>query len=918
MQNNKDKLTEYQKFSQEKRLEGKSFEEISELWGKEKRKSASAHNMMKFNLDRLINSFLKWYPNSEHVERENTYEGILTKKYLTNLSKDEFITFIIQFAKDGGKVQSLGWRTSGKVKETLENKYDNFREFLFQPFSDDFDLDTWLKNIKNYNGFGEGLATIYLNRIDKNKYPIVNDKSKHALNILGFEIPNSLIPAFHKIRKTGLAFIEFYPELENLYKTDAFTHFLIGEPTGINLIKEQIIDNYIEIKEEKGHEDEFYKYDAVQNFQDNWNPEAKTFHEMLEKALNKYVNLMYYQSYNNILTLAEKYPEKTKELFLFLFDENKPLKERIEYFNKETDNLIQKIDPSWNAFQDERAISVYLAFRYPNKYFFFKDSYYKAYLYLIYQSPKKKLDKYIDYLQKVQDLRDNFVKNTQKLWELTNNQLPKNTWNDPNGHILTQDILFCVLEQINLKTTLKQYEIIESISKGEKPVQKNKTMIPLNLILYGPPGTGKTFQTVNYALAIIEGKTPEEIGNEKRDVVMKRYVEYLNKQIAFITFHQSFSYEDFIEGIKPVMEPDNKIAYHIKDGVFKEITLRAEQNWRKHKENRYYKPNFYEVWDQFITPLGNEREELKVKMKNSSFYITEVNESSIHFRKSSGESSHSLSLTTLEKMYQQGTNNLIKGGLQVYYEPLLEKLTELADEKADKDKEELKKYVLIIDEINRGNISKIFGELITLIEDNKRMGENDETTATLPYSRLKFSIPPNLYIIGTMNTADRSIALIDTALRRRFEFKEMPPQKELLSTDFEGVNLQELLHKINKRIEYLLDRDHRLGHSYFMNLYSVSDLCKIFNNKIIPLLQEYFYNEWEKIRLVLGDNQISELTDEAGSRPFFILKENFKAENLFGKGNSIEELDEKEAYEINKDLINGKFEAADFRKIYET
>ena len=274
---------------------------------------------------------------------------------------------------------------------------------------------------------------------------------------------------------------------------------------------------------------------------------------------------------------------------------------------------------------------------------------------------------------------------------------------------------------------------------------------PLNQILYGPPGTGKTWNTVYHALAIIKGKPVGTLESEDREEVKEWFDELKESgQIAMVTFHQNFAYEDFIEGIRPVL--DNKsenVKYELSNGVFKQMADRAR-----------------------------------------------------------------------------------------------------ADEDVDQ------KYVLIIDEINRGNIAKIFGELITLIEPSKRLGEDDQATVTLSYSQDEFGVPDNLYLIGTMNTADRSIALLDTALRRRFEFVEMMPNPshELISTDIDGVNCQELLKAMNDRIRFLFDREHQIGHTYFFEVESMDDLEKAFKTKIIPLLQEYFFDNWEKINLVLNEN----------------------------------------------------------------
>ena len=272
----------------------------------------------------------------------------------------------------------------------------------------------------------------------------------------------------------------------------------------------------------------------------------------------------------------------------------------------------------------------------------------------------------------------------------------------------------------------------------------------LNRILYGPPGTGKTWMTTYHALSIVEDETIEASEAKPWEEMKPRFDALRDaEQIEMVTFHQGFSYEDFIEGIKPVLGEDvsDGIEYKLRDGILKKIAARAEENREK-------------------------------------------------------------------------------------------------------------KYVLIIDEINRGNIAKIFGELITLVESSKRGGASDEARVTLPYSKQPFCLPQNLYLIGTMNTADRSIALLDTALRRRFEFIEMMPnpKHEGVSKDLSGVDCQILLRVINQRIAVLLDREHQIGHTYFLGVDSVEKLKQTFQKKIIPLLQEYFYDNWEKIALVLNNN----------------------------------------------------------------
>lgn len=353
---------------------------------------------------------------------------------------------------------------------------------------------------------------------------------------------------------------------------------------------------------------------------------------------------------------------------------------------------------------------------------------------------------------------------------------------------------------------------------------------PLNQILYGPPGTGKTYNTVLKAAQII---TPEKAITDYNEA-LRIFNQNLGGRIEFITFHQNYSYEDFIQGLRPDVEIEGSLSFERKDGIFKRISDIALQNLLDSEKNaNITKEDFDIVFSRFIAPINEgESHEIEVPMKKVSFYITGITSKSIEFRKNEGDSVHTLSIETLRKMYFKGVNDIIIGGLQPYYNPILNFLLKLGEIKGEQTNK--KNYVLIIDEINRANISRVFGELITLIEPDKRSHGKIPLSCILP-SGERFIVPSNLYIIGTMNTADKSIALLDIALRRRFEFVPMYPDYEL---EFEE---KETLRLINERIIDLKGHDFQIGHAYFMT--DDFDLIECINSKVIPLLLEYFLND---------------------------------------------------------------------------
>lgn len=381
---------------------------------------------------------------------------------------------------------------------------------------------------------------------------------------------------------------------------------------------------------------------------------------------------------------------------------------------------------------------------------------------------------------------------------------------------------------------------IEKIFNNNAKEDKNMNSQPLNQILYGPPGTGKTYNTIIKAMDIINPKLVQrdKDGNvEKYDTLKNKFDELKQQgQIEFVTFHQSYSYEEFVEGIKPDLE-SNELKYKLEDGIFKKICNSAKIN---------VEGDFEKIYSQFIEEIDENHE---FKTQKGSFKIRVNDNDGLTIRTGDNFEKETCGTITKEQIKNQTFTSIGR-------KQKLEAITKYLKEKYGltfSASNTVKPHILIIDEINRGDVSKIFGELITLIEEDKRIGKEHQMTVTLPYSREPFGVPNNLYIIGTMNTADRSIALLDTALRRRFDFEEMMPKPELLrGKDIEGVDLEQLLTKINDRIKNEYDRDHQIGHSYLMSVKDKEDLERAYKNRILPLLNEYFYNESKTVAEILN------------------------------------------------------------------
>lgn len=764
-------------------------------------------------------------------------------------------------------------------------------------------------------------------------------------------------------------------------RSDAASHlkrYITFKTNSIDTITDRIhfvIDHY------KEHFDavdqgERYKWEAIAWYKKHWEIDSPNFAQMLEEAFGKAKNLLasaMYYPYRMITEYAQVNPEEVRRIFRILYDESLPLEERYQVFRDSCKSRIDQIkaehpdrEKPLNHYQDLRAIMVYLTFEYPEKYYFFKSTMYSDFRDRIgFREEKSNQPSVIGKVENFVRLCEMIlveIKKDQELILMHKARLDDDCYADEALHLLAMDIVFygsnyMSEKDFNTRQLCDEPKEVPMHNELSDPTQEPVTDVGLNTILYGPPGTGKTYHTVIYAVAIIENRSLAAVEKENYAEALGRYNEYKAQgRIEFTTFHQSYGYEEFIEGIRPTITPDDTdgesgdIQYSVQPGVFKRFCERSERPivvanadygisdspniWKVSLEGTGDNPTRTEClknnhirigWDDYGKDITDETDfSVSGGRVVLNAFINKMQVGDIVLSCYSASTIDAIGVVTGEYEWHDEYTSLkrlrkvnwivkdirenilaINGGTSMTLASVYRLNISLADVYQLIEKYQPKQispvnsrsenYVFIIDEINRGNISKIFGELITLIEATKRVGCPEGMTVRLPYSQKLFGVPKNVYIIGTMNTADRSIATIDTALRRRFLFREMlPAPKVLADISVEDLSISELLTRLNMRITVLYDREHTIGHAYFMPLKAsptVETLAEIFTNNIIPLLQEYFYEDYEKIRLVLGDNKKSNPEEQ-----FIVAKGNDYAE-LFG---DIEVgLDDGYSYEIN-------------------
>ncbi len=768
------------------------------------------------------------------------------------------------------------------------------------------------------------------------------------------------------------------------------------------------------------NEQERYKWEAIGHYKAHWKIDAEDFAGMLAEAFRLTDNLLaasMYYPYRMLKEYSKAEPETVRALFRMLYDESIPLAQRYVDFRAGFDKFVKPLN--LNHYQDLHAISVYLAFQYPEKYYIYKYTIYKMFRDKIGFTEEKGKNKSevwkLENYNRMCDLVLDVVSGDEEVLTMSKNRLDDRCYQDTAYHLLTTDVVYFgrwfaeeetesiywpslaeynpnlsaadwaeILKDKNLtseealamlKMILEQggestcsmlaefygntpiyysrlgsnygakikkkyncpdcmdgdvnrYYVIPFIGRnvsenGNKRYswklreelrealnnmdlssittvkEETKTDVSKNTILYGPPGTGKTYNTIIYAVAIIENKELVTVKQENYDEVLERYNEYKEEGlIEFTTFHQSYGYEEFIEGIKPEVSSGGKsgdVRYSIQPGVFKKFCEFAQDKG----------VDFEIAWKDLAKAAQENNGKYEFRRRTGSIIQAEYRKEDDAFVVTwSGNTNNKLKK---EKVLEQWKNtkysdreDIPSGGTKWMFDAIQAVIDELIQvfrlKKQPKDSERvIRNHVFVIDEINRGNISKIFGELITLIEPTKRVGQTEGMMVKLPYSHQLFGVPDNVYLIGTMNTADRSISTIDTALRRRFRFKEMMPDASVLDgISVEDISIKDMLIRMNQRIAALYDREHTIGHAYFIplrNAPTIEVLATIFSDSIIPLLQEYFYEDYEKIRLVLGDNNKSNQEEQ------FILSVPSDYGMLFG--NTEYSFDETYIYEIN-------------------
>lgn len=972
-------------------------------------------------LDGLVEAFLAWYAADAHSQLEGYYDGQLTEARLRSMSDAELVAFFHEFARDGGKVQSGGARTASRLKASIEADTPAFREHVLAPFGSDLDVAVWLKAGDRFKNWGRGIATIYLCRVDRNRFVVVNNKSIEAYGRLGYPVRKRPVEAsYADLEAAQRDLIQRFPAMGNFYRTDAFSHFLVGTDKGKALLGEEEATSSKDLRDGRHW---------AQYPRETWEFFFDICRDLIsgmgigpgDPVLDMNLRIDGGRERINV-TLRQRYvlgtEESTRPGFWFTLGPEAAQRypnARLEEFNETLFRgepkarsyfmpmavAREQVPVVWPEFMELNKAyakpsdsSIYRKHHVPDLYSMAMDPEFReaALDFLLEGTGSWPGDRTNADEMTIWKLGVYWGKGKPSFYKLIKERENVISVNDqrysPGDLILITDgfevkaiaqvtaemvpvtskpeleqvfkaleidyedwVLIAGADWYELPPELRfEYQLQSGIRRVKQREVRDRAMrlwrergqvrnvntigrttegMALNTILYGPPGTGKTYRTVDHALGIMRGEPLPAYGPEGRNALRERFNELRQEgRIEAVTFHQAMSYEDFIEGIKPRLEDAEdeagELGYVLQDGLFKRIAIRAAFEYVERDSGKAgaalafgdrFDAYVAEVTERleaeqeivlptrggkkiFVTGVSD-RGNLLLKHENGDRIYTvskarseklfnaypdlkDVKNIYLDFREVIGGSNASAYWVVLEQLNQRKPDGSKETARKVEYEEMAELVGKI-DWKDERVRSlRARPYVLVIDEINRGNVAGIFGELITLLEEDKRAGAREYVEAWLPYSKKPFVVPPNLYVIGTMNTADRSVEALDTALRRRFSFVECPSEPGVLAAlsyrHIGPVDLVKLLKVINARVEMLLDRDHHIGHSYFLNwdrdaqgrLVEMGPAARearlraVFRNNIMPLLQEYFYGDPMKVGMVLGGAFVKELSRVQG------------------------------------------------------